>query len=138
MSKLLTLLVAGVAAMAFNATAADQAKDPQSKDNQTQAQPNAPKGKPGQADANLTSQPGSNSAGSTGGTADNTQHNQTPNQAGQAGADEGNMGRKPNQPGGDVTAQEKDYLAEIEKCNAMSGNQKKQCVSAAKKKAGQM
>ena len=138
MSKLLTVLVAGVAAMALNATAADQAKDPQSKDNQTQAQPNATQGKPGQDEANRTSQPGSNSSGSTSGTADNTQRNQTTNQAGQAGADEGNMGRKPNQPGGDVTAQEKDYLADIEKCNSMSGEQKKQCVSAAKKKAGQM
>jgi hypothetical protein len=157
MSRLLSVLVASVAAVAFNATAAEQAGDPQRKDNQTQAQPNATKGKPEQSDANATggasrpSQAGASetnrtgqpsdadsSAGTTHGTADNTQHNQTPNQANQAGADEGNMGRRPNQPGGDVDAKEKEYLADVEKCNSMSGNRKTECISAAKKKAGQM
>ena len=69
---------------------------------------------------------------------DPVQRSQTQNQANQAGADEGNMGRKPDQPGGQVSAQEQEYLADIKKCDSMTGSQKKTCVDAAKKRHGQM
>lgn len=116
MSKLLSALLLGAVALGMNSTAmaADRpATDNQARDNQTQAQPNSPANDP-------------------------TQHNQTANQADKAGADEGNMGRAPDQPGGDVTAKEKEYLAEIKKCESLTGEQKTQCTAAAKKKAGQM
>jgi hypothetical protein len=134
MSKILTALLAGTAALALNATAAEQPKDGQGRDNQTQAQPNATKGKPEQRDAQ------SQQSGAQGQSTarDNTQQSQTPNQANQAGADEGNMGRKPDQPGGDVSAREREYLADIKKCDSLSGDQMRQCVDAAKKKHGQM
>jgi hypothetical protein len=128
MSKLLSALLLGAVALGMNSTAmaADRpATDDQARDNQTQAQPNSPNRKPDQRDA----QAGAN---------DPTQHNQTANQADKAGADEGNMGRAPDQPGGDVTAKEKEYLAEIKKCESLTGEQKTQCTAAAKKKAGQM
>lgn len=117
MSKLLSALLLGVFAFAMNAPAiaADQQSGGnQARDNQTQQQNQAQ------------------------GTDDPAQHNQTPNQAQQAGAEDGNMGRNPNQPGGEVTAKEKEYLADIKKCDSMAGDQKNQCVNAAKKKAGQM
>ena len=52
MSKLLTALLASATVLTFSTSvwAADQT-DPQSRDNQTQAQPNATKGKPEQSDA---------------------------------------------------------------------------------------
>lgn len=130
MSRLLTTLLAGVAALAFagSAIAAEQAKDPQRRDNQTQAQPNATQGKPEQRDAQTTAQQSN----------DPTQRSQTQNQADQAGADEGNMGRRPNQPGGQVNAQEQEYLTDLQKCDSMTGAKKKTCVDAAKKRHGQM
>lgn len=147
MSKLLHALLIGAAALAMNGTAmaADQKSDgSQAGDNQTQAQPNSPDRNPDQRDAERAAQ-GSNTdpaqqgqSQAQGGADDSSQQNQTANQAGQAGADEGNMGRDPNQAGGDVTAKEKEYLAQIKKCDTMSGDQKKKCVTAAKKKAGQM
>ena len=131
--------------MSGTAMAADQkAGGSQAGDNQTQAQPNSPDRKPDQRDADRAAQSG-NTGGvqqgqsqAQGGADDSSQQNQTTNQAGKAGADEGNMGRDPNQAGGDVTAKEKEYLAQIKKCDQMSGDQKKQCITAAKKKAGQM
>jgi hypothetical protein len=147
MSRLLTTLLAGAAAVSFTgaAFAAEQAKDPQSRDNQTQAQPNATKGKPEQSDAqaggNATGPAGSSSGAQqsqTGQSNDPVQHNQTENQANKAGADEGNMGRKPDQPGGQATAKEQEYLADMKKCDSMTGAQKKTCVDAAKKRHGQM
>jgi hypothetical protein len=168
MSRLLTTLLAGAAALAFAGTAiaADQDKDPQRRDNQTQAQPNATQGKPEQSDAQAardtadpggSSQPQSNTTGKpeqdeaeatgAGGTSssqaagqsnDPVQRNQTKNQARQAGADEGNMGRKPDQPGGKVSAEEQEYLTDLEKCDSMTGASKRTCVNAAKKKHGQM
>lgn len=139
MSKLLTTLLAGAAALSLAGTALAADKDPQRRDNQTQAQPNAPQGKPGQSDAQATggaSDAQQNQA--AGQSNDPTQHNQTQNQANKAGADEGNMGRKPDQPGGQVTAQEQEYLADVKKCDSMSGAQKKTCMDAAKKRHGQM
>jgi len=143
MSKLLSALLLGSAlAAGVSATAADsqRERDPQARDNQTQAQPNSPNRKPDQRDAERAAQGSTNQPAQAGQAAANdpAQHNQTPNQADQAGADEGNMGRNPNQPGGEVTAKEKEYLADIKKCDSLTGDQKKQCVSAAKKKAGQM
>lgn len=148
MSKLLSALLLGAVALGMNSTAmaADRpATDNQARDNQTQAQPNAPDRKPDQRDADRAAQGGnagtrqSQDSGNTqAGANDPTQHNQTANQADKAGADEGNMGRRPNQPGGDVTAREQEYLADIKKCDSLSGDQKKQCISAAKKKAGEM
>lgn len=138
MSRLLTTLLAGASALAFagSAFAADQ-QDPQRRDNQTQAQPNATPGKPGQSDAQAGGTSGTQQS-QTGQANDPTQRSQTPNQANQAGADEGNMGRKPDQPGGQVTAKEQEYLADIKKCDSMTGAQKKTCVDAAKKRHGQM
>lgn len=147
MSKLLKALLFGAAALAMNVTAmaADQKSgDNQARDNQTQAQPNSPDRKPDQRDAERAARGGSTDAAqqgqsqAQGGADDSSQQNQTANQAGKAGADEGNMGRSPDQTGGDVTAKEKEYLAQIKKCDPLSGDQKKQCITAAKKKAGQM
>lgn len=142
MSKLLHALLIGAAALAMNGTA--MAADQKADDYQTQAQPNSPDRNPDQRDAERAAQ-GSNTdpaqqgqSQAQGGADDSSQQNQTANQAGQAGADEGNMGRDPNQAGGDVTAKEKEYLAEIKKCDPLSGDQKKQCITAAKKKAGQL
>ena len=135
MSRLLTTLLAGAAAMSFTgaAFAAEQAKDTQSRDNQTQAQPNATKGKPEQSDA----QAGGSASQPTQAN-DPTQQNQTQNQANKAGADDGNMGRKPDQPGGQATAKEQEFLADMKKCDSMTGAQKKTCADTAKKKHGQM
>jgi len=138
MSKLLTTLLAGAAALSFAGTALAADKDPQRRDNQTQAQPNAPQGKPGQSDAQAAGGAGNSQQSQTGQSNDPTQHNQTENQANKAGADEGNMGRRPDQPGGQVTAKEQEYLADIQKCDSMTGAQKKTCVDAAKKRHGQM
>lgn len=144
MSRLLTTLLAGAAAMSFAGAAfsAEQTKDPQSRDNQTQAQPNATKGKPEQSDAGNAAGPGGSSSGSqpsqAGQSNDPTQQNQTQNQANKAGAEDGNMGRKPDQPGGQVSAKEQEYLADLKKCDSMTGAQKNTCMDSAKKKHGQM
>lgn len=147
MSKLLSALLLGAAfGMNSAAMAADRpATDDQARDNQTQAQPNSPNRKPDQRDADRAAQ-GENagtrqsqdSGNAQAGANDPTQRNQTANQADKAGADEGNMGRAPDQPGGEVTAKEREYLAEIKKCESLSGEQKTQCMATAKKKAGQM
>ena len=145
MSRLLTTLLAGASALAFagTAVAADQDKDPQRRDNQTQAQPNATQGKPEQSDAaraggDASGPSGSSSTQAAGQSNDPEQHNQTQNQAREAGADEGNMGRKPNQPGGTVSADEQEYLTDLKKCDSMTGASKRTCVDAAKKRHGQM
>lgn len=143
MNRLLTTLLAGASALAFagSALAEQQDKDPQRRDNQTQTQPNATQGKPEQQDARDSSTTG---AGGTSGNQaagqsnDPVMRNQTENQAEQAGADEGNMGRKPNQPGGTVSAEEQAYLTDLQECDSMSGSQKQTCVDAAKKRHGQM
>jgi hypothetical protein len=143
MSKLLTTLLAAATAAAFaGASFADQqSTDPQRRDNQTQSQPNATQGKPEQSDAQAATDStpgGASNSTQTGQSNDPVQHSQTENQANQAGAADGNMGRKPDQPGGQVSAQEQEYLADLKKCDSMSGAQKTNCVKAAKKRHGQM
>jgi hypothetical protein len=70
--------------------------------------------------------------------AEPAQQSQTPNQGAQPGSDQGGMTKSENQPGSDISAKEQDYLAALKKCESLSGDQKQQCVDAAKKKSGEM
>jgi hypothetical protein len=71
---------------------------------------------------------------------DPTMRNDTPDQAGQPANDEDNRGVESmkSQPGGEVSAQEQEYLAALKKCESLEGDQKQECIDAAKKKAGEM
>ena len=42
------------------------------------------------------------------------------------------------QPGGEASADDAEYLADVKKCEEMNGSEKTDCMDAAKKKAGRM
>jgi hypothetical protein len=62
----------------------------------------------------------------------------TGNVAEEEDADSGRVGRRPDQPGGAVSAEDQELLSELKKCESLSGDMKTQCVDDAKKKAGKM
>jgi hypothetical protein len=136
MSKLLSTFLAGAAALALSGTVI--AADQQSRDKQTEAQPNATNatpGKPGQRDADRVQSP----SGST------TNANATPGKPGQRDADRvqspngsTTTEQSQNQSGGEMSAKEKEYLADLKKCDSMSSEKKRTCVDMAKKKHGQI
>ena len=142
MSKLLSTLLAGAAALALSGAAFAADEQSQSSD-QTQANQPADQGA-GPAGSSSPDQAGADSSAtdqSTGGQAQSTdpsQQPQTGNQAEQAGADNANTGRSPDQPGGQASAEEQEFLAEMEKCNALADSEKDACVDAAKKKWNKM
>jgi hypothetical protein len=55
-----------------------------------------------------------------------------------SGAAQPGSAQEPTQPGADLTAKEQEYLAGLKKCETLDGDQKQQCIDAAKKKAGEM
>lgn len=140
MRKLLTTLLAGAAALALSGSVI--AADQQSRDNQTEAQPNATAGKPGQSDADRAQSPNdsatTNRQSRKGGPNDPAQGKPTQNQADQSGTDDSKMGRNEDQTGGDLSAQEKQYSADLKKCDTLKSEQQQKCVATAKKKHGQM
>jgi len=107
MNRLLTALLAGGALMSSGVIlAADQAT--QNRDTQTQTQPNAAKGSPGETSAKSPAnehRPGVESK------------NENPDTP-----------RDPNSV----------YSTEVKKCDSLQGTEKQKCVAAAKKKSGEM
>lgn len=141
MSKLLSTLLAGAAALALSGTVV--AADQPSRDNQTEAQPNATQGKPGQQDATRAQQSPNGSAATDqqtrkGGSNDPAQGKPTQSQANQSGTDDGKMGRNEDQTGGDMSAKDKEYSAALKKCDAMRSAKKQKCLDMAEKKHSQM
>ncbi|MBC8007338.1 MAG: hypothetical protein H7X76_04735 [Prolixibacteraceae bacterium] len=133
MSKLLSTLLAGAAALAMSGPV--MAADQQSRDNQTEAQPNdTTPGKPGQSDANRAQSPNdsatTNPQSQKGGPNDSAQGKPTQNQANQAGTE--------GQTGGNMSAKQKAYSADLKKCDSMASDQKRRCIATANKKHGPM
>ncbi len=132
MSKLLSTLLAGAAALALSGSVI--AADQQARDNQTEAQPNATQGKPGQSEADRAQSPNdsatTNRESRKGGPNDSAQGKPTQNQADQAGTE--------NQTGGNTSAKQKAYSADLKKCDSMQSDQKRRCIATAKKKHGPM
>ena len=132
MSKLLSTLLAGAAALALSGSVI--AADQQARDNQTEAQPNATAGKPGQSEADRAQSP--NDSATTDrqsrkdGPNDSAQGKPTQNQADQAGTGD--------QTGGNMSAKQKAYSADLKKCDSMKSEQKSKCLATAKKKHGPM
>lgn len=108
MSKLLSILMAS-AFLALGGVAT-AADDQQSKD--TAAEQSSAEGKPDQHEAD-SAKPESSEAS--------------------AQQDDSSA-----QSGGEASADDADYLADIKKCEEMSGSEKTDCMDAAKKKAGRM
>ncbi len=140
MSKLLSTLVAAAAALALSGTVS--AADPQSRDNQTQAQPNATQGKPGQQESERMPQSPDGSATNQqsrkgAATKDSGQDAQSQNQA-QPGTSDDKMGRNRDQTGGDMEPKDKQYSADLKKCDSMKGAKKQKCMDMAEKKRGHM
>ena len=133
MSKLLSTLLAAAAMLALSGTVS--AADQQSRDTQTQAQPNATQDKPGQQTERMPqSQDGSQQSHKGAATKDST-----PGQNGaQAGTSEDKMGRSQDQAGGDMEAKDKQYSADLKKCDSMRGAKKQKCMDSAEKKHGHM
>ena len=48
------------------------------------------------------------------------------------------MGRNQDQAGGDMEAKDKQYYADLKKCDSMKGAKKQKCMNSAEKKHGQM
>jgi hypothetical protein len=140
MNKLLTALLACATGLALggNAFAADQGGDPQARDNQTQTQPNATKGKPEQSDSQAISDRTKEEA-AAGNEQDRSEigandppDNQASDQANRAGtgaSDDNNTKGSASDPA---------YSADLKKCDSMQGENKQKCITTAKKKAGQM
>jgi hypothetical protein len=63
--------------------------------------------------------------------------NQAPEQT-QSGSDQNSVVMDGAQAGAAVSAKEQEYLASLKKCESLNGQQREQCVGAARKKAGQM
>ncbi len=139
MSKLLSTLLAGAAALAMSGTVI--AADQQARDNQTEAQPNAT-GKPGQSEADRAQSPNDSATpkrqSRKDGPNDPAQGKPTQNQADQSGTDDSKMSRNEDQTGGNMSAKEKAYSADLKKCDSMKSEQKSKCVATAKKKHGPM
>lgn len=129
MSKLLSTLIAGaVFALGGIAFAADEpARD------SGQAPQSQPQGAPveqGNEDVGTTGREAARDA-------DKTQ-NQARDTVDQTDTNVSAEGRNPDQPAGSVPAKQEEYLADLKKCDSLSGAQKKDCIAAAKKKAGQL
>ena len=136
MSKLLSTLLAAAAMLALSGTVS--AADQQSRDTQTQAQPNATQDKPGQQTERIPqSQDGSQQSHKGAATKDSTQGGQSQNGA-QAGTSEDKMGRSQDQAGGDMEAKDKQYSADLKRCDSMRGAKKQKCMDSAEKKHGHM
>ena len=136
MSKLLSTLLAAAAALALSGTVS--AADQQSRDTQTQAQPNATQDKPGQQTERMPqSQDGSQQSQKGAATKDSTQGAQSQNGA-QPGTNEDKMGRHQDQAGAEIEAKDKQYSADLKKCDSMKGAKKQTCMDSAEKKHGHM
>ena len=136
MSKLLSTLLAAAAMLALSGTVS--AADQQSRDTQTQALPNATQDKPGQQTERMPqSQDGSQQSQKGAATKDSTQGAQTQDGA-QPGTSEDKMGRNQDQAGVDMEAKDKQYSADLKKCDSMKGAKKQKCMNSAEKKHGQM
>ena len=138
MSKLLSTLLAAAAMLALSGTVS--AADQPSRDTQTQAQPNATQDKPGQqqTDRMPQSQDGSQQSHKGAAAKDSTQGGQSQNGA-QTGTSDDKMGRNHDQAGGgEMEAKDKQYSADLKKCNSMKGAKMQKCMDAAEKKHGHM
>jgi hypothetical protein len=137
--KLLAALLASAAALSLGTSvlAAEQAKDTQRRDNQTQAQPNATNGKPGQSDSQAnTNRMKDDSAGAKQQDRESVGANDpAKNQASDQANRNGTSGTSQN-----TQSSESDpaYAAELKKCDSLQGDSKSKCITAAKKKTGQM
>ena len=133
MSKLLSTLLAAAAMLALSGTVS--AADQQSRDTQTQAHPNATQDKPGQQTERMPqSQDSSQQSHKGAATKDSTQGQN----GAQAGTSEDKMGRSQDQAGGDMEAKDKQYSADLKKCDSMRGAKKQKCMDSAEKKHGHM
>ena len=97
-------------------------------------------GKDGSPGTQSGQQDTQNQQGGTDGAAQNDP-NMNPNTGNVAEPEDehaGRVGRRPDQPGGAVTAEEQEMLSAMKKCESMSGDMKTQCMKDARKKAGEM
>ena len=161
MSKLLSALLAGAAALALGsaALAAEQSGDTQSRDTQTEAQPNTtPEPSDAQSQQNQSESAGNQSSQSgdqptqadtsdVKGTAPKQGtikgEDQSQGQASQAipggGASDSNSDQAAAQPDAkEQDAKEQELTAALKKCDSLSGTQKQDCIDAAMKKPGEM
>jgi hypothetical protein len=141
MNKLLAAILTSAAVLALGTSvlAAEQAKDTQSRDNQTQAQPNATKGKPGQSDSPANTNTNRMKDGNAGAKQQDREavgaNDPAKNQASDQANRNGTSGSSQNTQGSESDPA---YAAELKKCDSMQGDSKSKCITAAKKKAGQM